>query len=434
MNWPLQRLKWTDECTLSSHISFQSKQFLFHFKHFPWHHLDFKGTSGESFSLSQNCAVVSIFSELITLNWRTSEILVISRGKIDGSLGWFRLTWDCKAWMIDNWIASTSPGYLTPLWSEESRRMDVKSATSQAFKFSVLNLIAKSTMSLAISMRGWTSLWRQLCNICWQYSRTDTSPAYRIKKWDSLTRRISSVLPFKRFIWSSLSKIWKPGINFAKLIIWVTDAVKLFTIISKIKNIWCWENFQGLSPVECRSLLCALEELNVFAMSDILEYGFFTQWLVFVGVPFGGSSWDWSFGKRDVTQQLIKFFASLDVLLKISLSQRVFFWASWIVRINCSIFICTSSSLVELPLVGDLGDDACCKVPFGLHFLGHLPRRTASLDMPRERHFLSLQYWQRFLLILIIRHSSPFEQTRYLTLCCILLRKKPLQPSQAWTP
>jgi len=42
-------------------------------------------------------------------------------------------------------------------------------------------------------------------------------------------------------------------------------------------------------------------------------------------------------------------------------------------------------------------------------------------------HFFSLQYWQRFLLILRMEHCWFFVQGRYWIFCWMLRRKKPCE-------
>ena len=50
---------------------------------------------------------------------------------------------------------------------------------------------------------------------------------------------------------------------------------------------------------------------------------------------------------------------------------------------------------------------------------------SPSLDIPAAMHFLSLQYWQRFLLILRMLHCWFLVQGRYWIFCWIERRKKP---------
>lgn len=65
---------------------------------------------------------------------------------------------------------------------------------------------------------------------------------------------------------------------------------------------------------------------------------------------------------------------------------------------------------------------------------GIRPNRTASRLIPTDRHFLKRHCWQRFLLILTMLQLSFFTHFLYWMFCWMLRLKKPLQPSQAWTP
>lgn len=52
-------------------------------------------------------------------------------------------------------------------------------------------------------------------------------------------------------------------------------------------------------------------------------------------------------------------------------------------------------------------------------------QHSPSLDMPTAMHFLSLQYWHRFLLMRRIEHCWFLVQGRYWIFCWMLRRKNP---------
>lgn len=66
--------------------------------------------------------------------------------------------------------------------------------------------------------------------------------------------------------------------------------------------------------------------------------------------------------------------------------------------------------------------------------LGMRPKRTASRDIPTERHFLKRHCWQRLRLMRMMVQVSFLRHFLYWMFCWMLRLKKPLHPSQAWTP
>lgn len=89
---------------------------------------------------------------------------------------------------------------------------------------------------------------------------------------------------------------------------------------------------------------------------------------------------------------------------------------NWLLFIMLFMALCISSSMR-------------CFSRFGIR-----PKRTESLDMPTIRHFLKRHCWQRLRLILMMGQLSFLRHFLYWMFCWMLLLKKPLQPSQAWTP